>query len=382
MQMLPAACLSAEMSFAFHRTELNYAELVLHTASSGLVTGLDALYFILYDGEIRAAAETRLNCAYLNGHTAEALLKAALTHAARTDWTRRPSLLRAEIAASDLPAPVRMLFDCALWDLSARRAGVPLAHLLAGHPVSLNHATNQTLFISSDSQFDARAEAYVARNFRDLKVRVGEDFDADYARLGRLRDRFGADLKLAVDANGSWTAAQASAFIDRLADFDLTYVEQPIPPGNWDALTKLAAQASMPIMLDESLAEPRDVDEVISRSDAAQGKIWAHLKLIKTGGITPALTAARAFRQAGVPFMIGQMNEGGLATAAALHLACATQPEHAELYGADGLVDDPALGLIYQDGCVSLPTAPGLGLSFTAPCANQPQGECIWTQLA
>jgi len=370
------------MRHGFHRTSLRYRGLVLHTASSGPVDGLDTLYFVLDDGQTRAVGETRLNCAYLNGHDPEALLRAARDHAARTDWARPPSDLRDEIAGLDLPAPVRMLFDCTLWDLTARRAGVPLAHLLAGQAVALDHATNQTLFLSSETEFDARAEAYVARGFRDLKIRVGQDFRADCARLARLRARFGDNLKLAVDANGSWTPAEAPKRLAQLAEYDLTYVEQPIAPGNWDALSDLAAAAPMPLMLDESMASPKDVTQIIARADRADGRLWAHLKLIKTGGITPALAAARALRQAGVAFMIGQMNEGGLATAAALHLACAVQPEHGELYGADGLADDPAQGLSYLDGRVGVPPAPGLGLTFKAPCALNPQGDGTWTQPA
>ncbi|PIL19754.1 hypothetical protein P775_12955 [Puniceibacterium antarcticum] len=358
------------MRYSFHRTELGYSGLTLHTASSGPVVGLDTLYFVLDDGETRAVGETRLNCAYLNGYAADTLLDAARAHAARTDWSRPPSDLRSELANLDLPAPVRMLFDCTLWDLSARRAGVPLAHLLAGQAVAIDHATNQTLFLSSNAAFDARADAYVARGFRDLKIRVGQYFEADCARLARLRRRFGKDLKLSVDANGLWSVAETPAFLNRLVEYDVAYVEQPIAPGNWDALSRLAEGSPMPLMLDESMVGPRDVAEIIARTGAAQGRLWAHLKLIKTGGITPALAAVRALRRAGVPFMIGQMNEGSLATAAALHLACATQPEHAELYGADGLADDPAGGLTYADGRVSAPLTSGLGISFTAPRAN------------
>lgn len=370
------------MRFAFHRARLRYAALTLHTASSGSVSALDTLYFTLDDGDTRATAETRLNCAYLNRYAAETLLDVARDHAARIDWNRAPSDLRNGIASSDLPAPVRMLFDCALWDLTARRAGVPLAHLLAGQAVALNRATNQTLFLSSEADFDARGDAYVARGFRDLKVRMCADFGAGCARLARLRARFGADVTLAVDANGAWGVEDAPAMLDRLAVFDLTYVEQPIPPGDWDALSALAARSPIPLMLDESMAGPGDVAEIVARRDAAQGRLWAHFKLIKTGGITPALAAARALRAAGVPFMIGQMNEGGLATAAALHLACATQPDHAELYGADGLTNDPAPGLTYRDGRVTAPLAPGLGLAFRAPRAEPAQGDRTWTRSA
>ncbi len=353
------------MDYAFHRAELHYAGLTLHTASSGAVPGLDALFLVLKpaDGP-SAVAEVRLNCAYLNGYDPEHLVAEAQAFARGLDWSRAPDTLRAEIAGAPVPAPVRALFDCALWDLEARRAGLPLAHYIAGRPVPLARGSNQTLFLSSDAELLTRAEAYVDRGFRDLKLRFGTDFAADLARLTLLRDRFGADLTLAIDANGAWRPSEAAARLAALAPLDLKYVEQPIPPGDWPALIALARSAPMPLMLDESMAGAADVQAAIDGFEAAGRRLWAHLKLIKTGGLTPALAAVRALEAAGVPYMIGQMNEGGLATAAAAHLALATDPVAAELYGADGLTDDPASGLSYAEGRIALPQAPGLGLTF------------------
>lgn len=353
------------MRATFHRAQLHYAGLTLHTASSGPVPGLDALYLMLTpESGSAAVSEVRLNCAYLNGYAANALVAEALRMGAETDWTQDCADLRASIASGGASAPVRALFDCALWDLEARRAGVPLAHWIAGHPVGLTRSTNQTLFLSSDAEFLAQAGSYVARGFKDLKVRFGADFDADVGRLFKLRDCFGPDLTLAVDANGAWKAQEAADRLQRLAPLNLKYVEQPIAPGDWPALVRLARGAPMPIMLDESMAKPEDLRQILDHFEASGRRIWAHLKLIKTGGITPALDALRQLEAAGVPYMIGQMNEGGLATASAAHLALATSPVAAELYGADGLIDDPTTGLIYAQGQVSLPQVPGLGLTF------------------
>ncbi len=68
--------------------------------------------------------------------------------------------------------------------------------------------------------------------------------------------------------------------------------------------------------------------------------------------------------------MIGQMNEGAAATAAALHVACATSPDFAELYGADGLIDDPASGVSYAAGTVRASHASGLGVAFDAAATH------------
>lgn len=363
------------MQLALYRSTLTYAGLTVHTASSGPVAGLDALYVELDDGVHRSVGEVRINCAYLNGYEPDYLLACAKTAVGVFDWQSSPETLRAAIAGSQLPAPVRMLFDIALWDLSAKRAGVPLAHLLAGEARSLSHATNQTLFLSSDEDFDYQVAQYVSRGFRDLKLRVGQDLEADCARHARVRAVHGEAVKLAADANGAWMPVDAPARLAALAPYGLSYVEQPIPLGDWDAMTRLASSAPMPVMLDESLATSQDVTELIARRDAGAGRLQGHLKLIKLGGLTPALAAGHALKRAGIPFMIGQMNEGAIATSAALHLAVAMHPLHAELYGADGIVNDPAEGLIYANGHVAVRDAPGLGLNFRAPSAPISLGE-------
>lgn len=363
------------MDINLYRSLLTYEGLTVHTASSGPVAGLDTLYLVIDDGEHRGVGEVRINCAYLNGYEPDELLRYTRKALGGFDWEAPPQALRAVVAESAWPAPVRMLLDTALWDLEARRAGLPLAHLLAGEARALSHATNQTLFLSSDEAFDRQVQTYLARGFRDLKLRVGQDIEADGARHARIRAAHGQTVKLAADANGAWTVAEAPTRLSALAPFGLAYVEQPIMAGDWDAMTVLASTAPMPVMLDESLASMADVETLVARASTAGSMLQGHLKLIKLGGLTPALSAARSLAAAGVPFMIGQMNEGAVATAAALHLAVATRPLHAELYGADGLVNDPAEGLTYADGHVTVRNEPGLGLNFRAPSAPLSLGD-------
>jgi len=337
-------------------------ELVLHTASSGAVPHLSALYLRLTAADgTEGVGEVRANIAYLNGHE-EADVVAAATAAVRgIDWRRPAETLLADLPASGLMMPVRTLIDGALHDLLARRAGVPLARWLDGGDETA-WPTNQTLFWSSDDALLASAARYVARGFRDLKLRVGvEGLDSDLRRLAALRARFGDAVTLAVDANGAWTAGDAPERLAALARHGVHYVEQPIPAGDWDAIARLGESSPIPIMLDESIAGDADVERVA----ALGGRIWAHLKLVKLGGIGPTVAAARRLTAAGVPIMIGQMNEGAGATAAALHVAIATRPRFAELYGADGLTNDPVGGLRYANGAVAFGGGPGFGTVFT-----------------
>ena len=175
-----------------------------------------------------------------------------------------------------------------------------------------------------------------------------------------MRVKFGDQIKIAADANGRWSEFEALDNLKALALFGLVYVEQPVPAGDWKAIDRLAAQSPVPVMLDEGVAGLDDVTRICGYG----GKVYAHLKLVKLGGIAPTVSAARQLARSNVPFMIGQMNEGGSATAATLHVACATSPAFAELYGADGLIDDPVSGISYDNGTVRANDAPGFGVAF------------------
>jgi L-alanine-DL-glutamate epimerase-like enolase superfamily enzyme len=351
---------------SLHSADLHYGSgLVLHTASSGSIPHLAEIYLRLDDGEAIGIGEVRANIAYLNGFAEATVVECAATAVGEMDWRRDPVELIATMAdwGASMIAPVRALIDCALHDFVARREHLTVAAWLGAAGQTVVRETNQTLFWSSFEEFLAQAQAYVDRGFRDLKVRVAAaDFAEDMRRIAALRARFGTQVKIAADANGRWSATEALEKLDALAAYDLAYVEQPVPPGDWSAVDYLADRSPLPVMLDESVATPNDIARICSYG----GRVLAHLKLVKLGGIAPTMAAARRLSAAGIPFMIGQMNEGAAATAAALHVACATSPAFAELYGADGLIDDPVSGVSYGAGTVHTSHASGLGVAFDA----------------
>ncbi|MFE0587987.1 MULTISPECIES: mandelate racemase/muconate lactonizing enzyme family protein [Pantoea] len=351
------------MKITLWRGELHYAGVTLHTAASGAINALDTLWLQLDD----AIGEVRLNISYLHGYSAEQVLQDVTR--ALSQWSSNDdaqTLLNRTAADAGLLAPTRMLLDMALHDLLAKRAKQSLAQWLGAAPCAASFATNQTLFWGSEAQMLQQAQGYVERGFTQLKLRTGvADIATDLARLQRLRAEFGADISLAIDVNGQWTLAQAQRAFPTLRELDLSYVEQPLAVSD-DAQLGQLSTFGVPIMLDESLNSAAAIDRLI----AADGALWGHLKLVKLGGIAPTLAAARRLQAAGVPFMIGQMNEGHAATAAALQLCRVLQPQYAELYGADGLTDDPVSGLLYQHGSVQVTDSYGLGVQFDATRAT------------
>ncbi|NIG33824.1 mandelate racemase [Pantoea sp. ICBG 828] len=356
------------MKATLWRGQLRYDAVMLHTASSGAISALDTLWLRLDDGTRCGTGEVRLNIQYLHGCSADRVLENITRALAAWNWALAPQAMLERVHAdgAGLLAPARMLFDMALHDLLAQQAGVSLAHWLGAAAASPGYPTNQTLFWGSEAQMLTQAEQYVARGFTQLKLRTGvADVATDLARLRALRARFSEAITLAIDVNGQWSLAQAHAAFPALQALNLSYVEQPLAPANDAALAQLSGYG-VPIMLDESLNSPAAIDQLI----AANGALWGHLKLVKLGGIAPTLAAARRLQAASIPFMIGQMNEGHAATAAALQVCRAMQPRFAELYGADGLINDAVSGLHYQQGTVFINDLPGLGVHFDAARAT------------
>jgi L-alanine-DL-glutamate epimerase-like enolase superfamily enzyme len=350
------------------RGDLHYAGVTLHTAASGAVTSLDTLWLRLEDQDAMGTGEVRLNISYLHGYSETQVLDNLLTMLSAWDWQQSAQALLTAVHAplSRLLAPSRMVLDMALHDLLARQQNQSVAAYLGASRSPAAWPTNQTLFWGSESQMLAQAERYVARGFTQLKLRTGvADFATDLARLQALRQRFGEQIKLAIDVNGQWSLAQAHTAFPQLRELALSYIEQPLSPTDDGRLAELY-DYGIPVMLDESL----NSGAAISRLVAASGALWGHLKLVKLGGIAPTLAAAKRLQAAGVPFMVGQMNEGHAATAAALQLCRVAQPDFAELYGADGLTDDPVSGLEYQHGQVAVNDSPGLGVQFDAAQAT------------
>ncbi|TCV95172.1 mandelate racemase/muconate lactonizing enzyme family protein [Biostraticola tofi] len=353
------------MKVSLYRASLHYPHLQLHTASSGSIGALEELYLQLDDGRFQGLGEVRVNIAYLNGYQAALVQDNVVKALRQLDWHQPPDRLLATLhqAGSTVLPPTRMLIDIALHDLIARRQGVSVAALLGATSLSaVGHSTNQTLFWSPLPQMLSQATDYVERGFTRLKVRLGvASFAEDERRIAALRQRFGHHISLSADANGQWSSAEALSNLRRLGRYELSYLEQPIADSQAAAYPALARLSPVPLMLDESMSNTEDLERIL----AEEGKLMAHLKLVKMGGIAPTLAAARRLSAAGISFMVGQMNEGAAATAAALQVACAARPAYAELYGADGLADDPVSGLCYHQGLVSCQPTSGLGVAFS-----------------
>ncbi|MSO65985.1 MAG: mandelate racemase [Alphaproteobacteria bacterium] len=336
----------------------------IHTAASGRI---DALHEVFAEIEDRSAGlagfgEVRANIAFITETPERDVIPSSIGLLRAIMGSRDPGELARSFAAArgDFPKIAQALVENTLVDLEAKRGGVSVAEHLGGvwRP---SLPCNQCVFWGTDDAMRDNLEFYLAHGFRKIKLRVGiGSIDDDMRRLDWIRGRCGPDVELAIDANGAWDADGALANIERLRRFAIAYVEQPTHKGDWPALERVAREAGIDVMIDEGLQTEADVQRVCANG----GRILAHLKIAKAGGAARLVAIGRTFDRHGVAYVMGQMNEGALATAVAVQAGMALNPRVGELYGALGIVNDPGAGVSYGPGTVSVPREPGVGVAI------------------
>jgi L-Ala-D/L-Glu epimerase len=214
---------------------------------------------------------------------------------------------RAALQALLPPGAARNAVDCALWDLEAKRAGVPV-HVLAGLAAPGPEITAFTLTLESPEAMREQAALNAHRPL--LKVKLGgED---DMARLEAVRA--GAPrARIVVDANEGWSAEEYAALAPTLLRLGVEMVEQPLPAGDDEALGHMARP--LPVCADESCHDRASLPGLAGRYD------MVNVKLDKTGGLTEALALRDAARAAGFGVMVGCMVGSSLAMAPAVLVA-------------------------------------------------------------
>lgn len=218
----------------------------------------------------------------------------------------------------DEPGPVRAALDIARWDAAARAAGRSLrAHIDRHEPPPPGGGATQTCYTVALDDLDAMAaRAAAAAHLPFLKIKLGRDPEFDRLAVRRVAAA-APGARLRVDANGGWTLAQARALLPELRDLGVESVEQPLARGQLDALAELrrACASAPPIFADEDVQGPDSLAALRGRIDGI------NIKLMKCGGISPALAMIAAARREGWRVLLGCMIETRVGLAAAASLA-------------------------------------------------------------
>ncbi|MDX6768280.1 MAG: dipeptide epimerase [Elusimicrobiota bacterium] len=254
-----------------------------------------------------------------NGETAAKSLRQI--RAASRDWTGRdaaawrPLLEELEARLPKDGGAARAALGMALLDAWTRRAGMPLAAFFGG--AERRVVSDVTVTIVGPEAADAAARRIKALGVRTIKIKVGEDPDADAARV-RAVHAAAPRMRLTLDANQGYGPRESLALMRRLrrAGVPVALFEQPAHADDWDGLAEVARKARVPVAADESLRGRKDALALARRGGVAV----LNLKLMKMG-LLEAWDCALIAKSAGLGLMIGGMVETPLAMGCAAHLA-------------------------------------------------------------
>ena len=248
------------------------------------------------------------------------------------------------------PAPAKCALDLALHDRIAKKRHIPLYKLL-NLPKPKAFATAFT--ISIDTPEEMARIARESAQYPVIKLKLGTQDDV--AHVAAVR---GArpDARIYVDANAAWNPNEAIRHIKNLEPYNLELIEQPTAVDDIEGMGYVQAHSKTPLVADESVRSMADVEAL-----AKAGVEGINLKLMKIGGLIPALEMLRRGRELGLKIMLGCMSETALGVTAMANLTA-----YADWIDLDApllIKNNPFLGVKYdEEARLHLPKGAGIGV--------------------
>jgi L-alanine-DL-glutamate epimerase-like enolase superfamily enzyme len=299
----------------------------------GAKTHVDVLVVAVSDGTHTGMGEG--TAIYYHGESAESCLKQVEDV---IDALTGFGVVEAREATQTLlpPGAARNALDCALWDLQAKAAGLPLWQLAGLTEAPRPLQTAFTISLGDPAKMEADAAKAATRGFALLKLKLTGEGDRE--RVAAVR-KGAPDARLIVDANESWGALDIEA---EAAALDVEMIEQPVPVGQ-DALLA-GIKSTVPFLADESCQSVADIDLCVRYYDGI------NIKLDKAGGLTEALAMARSAEARGLKVMVGCMLSTSLGIAPAYLVAQGA--DWVDLDGPILLAEDREDGFRFEGGMI------------------------------
>jgi len=262
----------------------------------------------------------------------------------------------ASVGRSGVATQALAAIDIALYDLKAKRAGLPLAKLLGSYRDSVQTYNTSGGFLNATlEEVKERATQSIDEGIGGIKIKVGlPDSKEDLRRVAGVREHIGWDVPLMVDANQQWDRATALRMGRQLEEFNLIWIEEPLDAYDFEGHAHLAQVLDTPIATGEMLASVAEHKGLINANSCDIIQPDAP----RVGGITQFLRLAALADERGL----------GLAPHFAmeihLHLAAAypREPWVEHFDWLDPLFEER---LETKNGRMIVPDRPGLGVTLS-----------------
>lgn len=259
--------------------------------------------------------------------------------------------------------PAKAAIEMALYDIVGKKLNTPVYNLLGGKvreciPLSIS------IFMENIEGMVEQAIHHVEKGFKTLKIKIGMDQEHDIAVVREIRKAVGESINIRVDANMGWSSAkQAISVIQKLEEYNVHSIEQPMAPERLEEISLIRNQVKTPIMLDESIWGPTDTVLALKEKSADIFNVYVS----ESGGLYNAATIFRMAESFGVEATIGSMPELGIGTAAQIHLAVSVPSFNCPgdvcgfLYHKEDIILE---NIRVEDGFVYPIDSPGLGVTL------------------
>ena len=245
--------------------------------------------------------------------------------------------------------------DMALWDLKAKRAGLPLWQMLGGFSAKVPCYAGG---IDLDLPLDAllrQTDDNLAKGFRAIKMKVGrKNLFEDVERVGAMREHLGQNFPLMVDANMKWSIDEAIRAARALQPFDLTWLEEPTIPDDPAGHARILREGGLPIAAGENLRSLWEFKLYIAGGAVS----YPEPDVTNCGGVTPFMKIAHLAEAFNLPVT----SHGAHDVTVHLLAACPNRSYlEAHGFGLERYIAEP---LVIVDGFALAPSRPGHGIAF------------------
>lgn len=260
--------------------------------SFGPVTAFDTILVVLREIEGTGFGEATL----LPGYTDETVDES---------W-RTANMLAPIVAGFGLDEARRTLRAAAEKTAFTATAFLTAIDYLEQHPALTTPARAKLLAILSSDGSDQGAardevDKHIAAGYDTLKFKVGFNVESDIQAVKTIQEVVDGRAAIRIDANQGFSVEEAILFLDTLDPSNIELLEQPCDKADWNAAKAIKPRARVPIMLDESIYGPAEVDRAASEKLAE----FIKFKLMKIGDMSALAGVLNQIRDHGMTPVLG-----------------------------------------------------------------------------